>query len=131
MARGTVGAIPPGPRGRDVLEFFGGGSAARMLAFLERTARRFGPISSWRILHRRIYLVDDPDLIQEILVTQQHRYRRDTGATLLRELVGDGLLTRDEPGHRVRRRMLQPAFHREQVATYAGHMVRESERMAS
>ena len=126
----AVQSVPPGPRGREVFDFLGGGSVARTLGFLEQTARRFGPISSFRILSRRMYLVDDPELIQQILVTEQHRYARDTGATLLRELVGDGLLTRDEPSHRERRRLLQPAFHREQIASYAAHMVREAERTA-
>jgi cytochrome P450 len=49
---------------------------------------------------------------------------------LLRELVGDGLLTRDEPAHKERRRMLQPAFHRAQVASYAEMMVAETVRTA-
>ena len=95
------------------------------LPFLVETARRFGPISYFRVLNQRIYLIDEPDLIQEILVTRQHEFVRDTGATLLRELVGDGLLTRDEPAHKERRRVLQPAFHRAQIASYGDAMVAE------
>ncbi|MBV8552398.1 MAG: cytochrome P450 [Acidobacteriaceae bacterium] len=122
--------IPPGPRGREVRGFFGGGSFAGTLDFLDKTARRFGPISSFRLLHKRIYLVDDADLIKEILVTQQHNFERDSGAKLLRELVGDALITREEPDHRERRRVLQPAFHREQIASYAQIMSTESGRFA-
>lgn len=110
--------------------FFGGGSFTGTLDFLETTARRFGPISSFRLLHKRIYLVDDADLIKEILVNQQHKFERDSGAGLLRELVGDALITREEPRHRERRRVLQPAFHREQIASYAQLMPAESERVA-
>jgi cytochrome P450 len=82
------------------------------------------------VLNQRICLVDDAELIKQILVTEQAKYVRDNGATLLRELVGDGLLTRDEPLHRERRRVMQPAFHREQVASYAGAMVSETARAA-
>ena len=121
---------PPGPRGREVFGFFGGGSINRTLLFLESASRRYGPICSFRILHKRMYLVDDPELVKEVLVTRQHEFTRDSGATLLRELVGDGLLTREEPEHRERRRVLQPAFHRDQIAAYAELMVRESERVA-
>lgn len=117
---------PAGPRGREVLGFFGTGGTAGTLAFLERTARRYGPISSFRILHKRLYLVDDAELIKDILVTRQHSFERDSGAHLLRELIGDGLLTREEPLHRERRRMLQPAFHHEQIASYAQIMVNEA-----
>ena len=121
---------PPGPRGREVFGFFGGGSINGTLIFLESAARRYGSISSFRILHKRIYLVDDPELVKEILVTRQHEFTRDSGATLLRELVGDGLLTREEPAHRERRRVLQAAFHKDQIASYAALMVREAERVA-
>jgi cytochrome P450 len=117
---------PPGPRGFQVFGFI-----KAPLAFLERTAREFGPISCFRLLGQKIYLIDDADLIQEVLITRQHLFVRDNGATFLRELVGDGLLTRDEPAHKERRRALQPAFHRAQVASYAGMMVREAERTAA
>jgi cytochrome P450 len=120
--------VPPGPRGLDALGFLGKGKTAGTIEFLERTARQYGPVSSFRILHKRLYLVDDAELIKEILVTRQHSFERDSGAQLLRELVGDGLLTREEPQHRERRRMLQPAFHKEQIASYAETMIRECER---
>jgi cytochrome P450 len=120
--------FPPGPRGRKVLGFLGGGTASGTVRFLEETARQYGPISSFRLLNKRICIVDDADLINEVLVTRQHEFVRDSGATLLRELVGDGLLTRDEPQHRERRRVLQPAFHRAQVESYADLMVDEAGR---
>jgi cytochrome P450 len=101
-----------------------------MLTFFENTARRYGPISSFRLLHKRLYLLDDAELVQELLVTRQHEFVRDTGATLLRELVGDGLLTREEPQHRERRRVLQPAFHGDQIASYATAMMEECERLS-
>ncbi len=122
--------VPPGPRGRQVLGFFGRGSDRNPLTFLRDTARRYGPISYFRILHKHVYVVDDAELIKEILVNQQHSFERDTGATLLRELLGDALITREEPLHRERRRVLQPAFHREQIAHYAQIMSAETARFA-
>ncbi len=123
--------VPPGPRGREVLGFFGRGGDRNPLTFLRDTARRYGPLSYFRILHKHVYLVDDADLIKEILVHRQHSFERDTGATLLRELLGDSLITREEPLHRERRRVLQPAFHREQIAHYAEIMSAETARFAA
>jgi cytochrome P450 len=114
---------PPGPHGSAVLGFI-----KQPLPFLVETARRFGPISYFRILNQRLYLIDEPEWIQDILVHRQHLFVRDIGATLLRELVGDGILTRDEPAHKERRRVLQPAFHRTQIAAYAEAMVTECRR---
>jgi len=122
--------LPPGPRGLATLGFFGAGSAAGVLDFLVRTSRTYGPIAGFKLLGTRIYIIDDPAIAEEILVRRQHHFVRDTGATLLRELVGDGLVTSEEPRHRERRRMLQPAFHRAQIAAYAGAMVGESARLA-
>jgi cytochrome P450 len=122
--------VPPGPRGLAVLGFFGGGSTAGLLRFLESTARRYGPISSFRILNRRLYLIDDADLIQEILVTRQHEFIRDNGAALLRELLGEAMITSEEPQHRERRRVVQPAFHRDQITGYADIMIRHAEQTA-
>ncbi len=126
----TMTTMPPGPRGLQTLGFFGGGSTGGVLAFLADVSRRYGPVAGFRLLNARIYVIDDPSLIEEILVRRQHEFGRDTGATVLRELVGDGLLTSEEPRHRERRRMLQPAFHRAQIATYAAAMIAETIRLA-
>ena len=122
---------PPGPRGLETFGFFGRGLPGGTLTFLEQTARKYGPISSFRVLNKRLYLVDDAELIKEILVTKQHSFERDSGRRLLRELLGDSLVTLDEPLHRVRRRILQPAFHREQIAHYGQIMSAETERFAA
>jgi hypothetical protein len=63
-------SVPPGPRAREVLGFFGRGEEGDRLGFLERTARRYGPVFSSQILNRRIYLVDDAELIKETLVNR-------------------------------------------------------------
>lgn len=119
--------LPPGPRGLSAYRFLGWGSSARALSFLQATARTYGPISSLRVFRQRLVLIDDADLIEQILVKDQHNFVRDRGAILLRELVGDGLLTSDEPRHRERRRVIQPAFHRAQIASYAEAMEQEAE----
>jgi cytochrome P450 len=112
----------------DVLGFFGVRTASSTLSFLQNTARKFGPLSYFRLFHQHTYLVTDPDLIKEVLVVQQHRFGRDVGATVLRELVGDGVLTLEEPRHRERRRILQPAFHRDQVGSYVEIIGNQSRR---
>ena len=120
----------PGPRGFDALRFLGIGSPDGLLAFFAEIARTYGPIVSFYALGQRVVLLDDAALIGEVLQHQQHRFSRDTGAVLLRELVGDGVLTTEDPAHLQRRRMLQPAFHRARIAGYATSMVDESERTA-
>jgi len=88
-------------------------------------------VSSFPLGAQRIVLVDDPASIETILVSRQHEFVRDTGATLLRELVGDGLLTSEDPAHLTRRRLMQPAFHRTRVASYATAIVDETARVTA
>jgi len=117
---------PPGPRGREVLGFFGRGRFPHTLAFLEDTAQKYGPLAYFRLLHQPTFLVTGPEFIKEVLVVQQRNFGRDFSAAILRELVGDGVITREEPLHRERRRILQPAFHREQIASYVTVMASEA-----
>jgi cytochrome P450 len=86
-------------------------------------------VSSFPFGPRRFILVDDAALIEQILVARQHEFVRDSGAVVLRELVGEGLLTTDDPAHIARRRTMQPAFHRARVAGYADTIVSETERV--
>jgi cytochrome P450 len=121
-------APPPGPRGLDVLRFFGGGSFAATLGYFEEVARRYGPIASFRIFGRRLHLVTGPELVREVLVAQQHRFTRANGAAILRDLLGESVLTVDEPRHREQRRLLQPAFHVQRIAGYGTAMLDETYR---
>lgn len=109
--------VPPGPRGAAVFGFFG-----NTLGFLKETAEQYGTFSYFRLLHQHLYLVNDAEIVKDVLIARQSSFGRDLGALILRELVGDGLITRDEPQHRERRRVLQPAFHREQIASYVDAM---------
>jgi cytochrome P450 len=123
--------IPPGPRGLAVTKFFGNGTFEGTLDFLTQQAREHGPIVMFEVLGRRMYLLDDPELLREVLVTQQHRFARATGAGILREIVGTSLITAEEPLHRTRRRMLQPAFHRKRTAAYGAVMTEEARAVAA
>jgi len=124
-------ALPPGPGLAGPLAFVRAAAAGRVLDFFTHLAHRYGPVSGFAIGPQRIVFVNDPALVEEILVTRQHAFVRDTGAVLLRELVGDGLLTTDDPAHLERRRLMQPAFHRARVARYGETVVRETERVVA
>lgn len=120
--------VPPGPGGLG-LGFLASARSGGLLRYFETLSRRYGPVSSLRLGTQRIVFVDDANLVEEILVARQHAFVRDTGAQLLRELVGEGLLTTDDPPHLARRRLMQPAFHRGRVARYAATIVAETERV--
>ncbi len=99
------------------------GNLARMPVFLGEVAREYGPVASWRMPRGRFWFVDEPALIEQILTAGGYDVIKGRGLRRMRRLLGEGLLTSDEPLHLRQRRLVQPAFHRERVAGYAATMI--------
>jgi cytochrome P450 len=96
--------------------------------FLAGVAGEYGPIAHWTILRRHFYFLDDPDLIEEALVLRGRDYKKGRGIERLKPLLGNGLLSSEEPLHLRQRRMIQPAFARERIAAYGTQMVAAAQR---
>ena len=90
--------------------------------FLRDIVRRYGQLVQFKLPWRSFVFINDPDVVKEVLVTQQHAFKKSEGGRALRYLLGDGLLTSEEPLHRERRRIVQPAFHHEKIAAFAQTM---------
>ncbi len=121
-------AIPPGPPGTlfagNLREF-----RQDMLGFYLRMSREYGNLSSLRIGPRRIYLVNHPELIEEVLVHQARNYRKHYAIRMNRLLLGNGLLASEGAFWLRQRRLAQPAFGRDRVAAYGPIMVDFAGRM--
>ncbi|WP_394831554.1 cytochrome P450 [Pendulispora rubella] len=73
-----------------------------------------GPIPVW--------VVNSPALIHRILVTDASHFCKGRLFDKAREVVGNGLALSDGPFHLAQRRLVQPAFHRERLASYVDIM---------
>jgi cytochrome P450 len=115
-------ARPPGPRNLPIL-----GQYASFRkdppGFLARIAREFGDISFYRIGPADIYQFAHPDLIRDVLVTNQHSFIKSRVLQRAKVLLGEGLLTSEVPVHTRQRRLVQPAFHKPRLAAYAETMI--------
>jgi cytochrome P450 len=94
----------------------------KFVPFLTEMTQRYGNLFAFSVPWRSYAFVNEPDAIKEVLVTQQHAFSKSFGTRMLRHLLGDGLLTSEDPLHRQMRRIVQPAFHRETVARYLEQM---------
>ena len=111
--------FPPGPRGGLLL-----GSLPDIrrdpLSFLSRVSAQYGDIAHFRLGPFHVYLLNHPDDIEQVLVTQHHRYVKGRSLSGARRLFGYGLLTSDAAQHARQRRMVQPTFHRVRLDDYGG-----------
>ena len=116
--RGNPGdAYPPGP---SFLPRVLTGKAFRAdpVQVLTENARLYGDLVHFRGFEGHIYQFNHPALIQEIMVDHERHNRRALVMQRARALLGEGLLTSEEPLHMRQRRLAAPAFHRQRIASY-------------
>lgn len=101
------------------------------LEFLERTAREHGDVARFRLPGQTIYLFSHPSAIEQFLVQHKDHVRKDKLTRELSLLLGNGLLISEGSFWRKQRKLAQPGFHRERIATYGDVMVRFAERTIS
>lgn len=112
---------PPGPHPRwPVISFLA--YRRDMAAFLERAAREHGDIVYFKIGPQDVYFLNHPDYIKDVLVTHQQNFIKGRALQRSKRLLGEGLLTSEGSFHRRQRRLAQPAFHRQRIASYADAM---------
>lgn len=87
---------------------------------LSGNAQRYGDLVYFRIPGRELLQVNHPELVQELLVRDAPHHHRNIVMQRSKAVLGDGLLTSEEPLHMRQRRLAQPAFHRHRIAAYAG-----------
>lgn len=99
------------------------------LPLLLECYEKHGPIFTIRILHSNVVIMLGPAANHYITVSHAHNFKwRESHFRDLIALLGDGLLTTDDPYHKRSRRIMLPAFHRERIAASLDAMVIEIER---
>jgi len=101
------------------------------LAFLCRAAMSRGDTFCFRATPRlKIYVLRSPTAIHHVLVAHPDRYlKRSRGYLKLRQFLGEGLLTSENPLWREQRRIIQPGFHRQRISGFASTMTGLAEAM--
>ncbi|HEU5115815.1 MAG TPA: cytochrome P450, partial [Isosphaeraceae bacterium] len=124
----TSARRPPGPRGHWLFGNLRQFKEDR-LRFLDECFETYGDVVSIRLGPIRAWLLNHPDLVEEVLVTKNRLFVKHFALRRTRRTLGKGLLTSEGDFWRAQRRLSQPAFHRDRVASYAAIMVDYAERM--
>jgi len=120
--------LPPGPKGsllKGSIRSFG----STLLDFLRDTAKEYGPLASFRVGPKRIFLASDPDLIDQVLVRDAKHYIKHFGARGFKPVLGNGLVTSEGAYWQRQRKLVQPVFMKARVRSYAPVMADLTEKM--
>ena len=87
------------------------------MKFWSGIANRYGGIARVPLMNgHAVYLVSEPDLLYELLVTNRHKYRKNIRYRAAVELFGHGLLLNEGDSWKRQRLLSQPVFKAEHVA---------------
>ncbi|MBX3065290.1 MAG: cytochrome P450 [Anaerolineae bacterium] len=119
----------PGPKGQPVigslLEWRKG-----QIPFLMKMAHDYEEIARYRLGPLTVYQLNQPELIQEVLVTQAEKFQKaPLDKQIFKPSLGSGLLVSDGDFHHRQRRLMQPAFHSKRIENYAQVMTDYTQRM--
>ena len=117
------GKIPQGPKGKPIagnlLDF-----RRDPAGFLLNAALEYGDVVYLKFANQQIYLLNNPDYIRDVLVTNNRNFIKSRGLQMAKRFLGEGLLTSESDFHRRQRRLAQPAFHKQRINSYA-HVMSE------
>ncbi len=93
------------------------------IRLFEHLAKTFGTIAKYRFMGTYIVFVNDPKYVREILINQGGSFVKERTLQRMKILLGEGLITSDDPIHMRQRKMMAPAFHRQRIMGYADAIV--------
>lgn len=91
---------------------------------------KLGDVSAFKVGGVQAFLINHPDLIRDLLVTNHAKFIKGRALQRAKGLLGEGLLTSEKEFHLRQRRMIQPAFHRNRINEYAKAMIEFGEKMS-
>ncbi len=128
-----VHRYPPGPLNFNAMFGLTWRHAFRLwrntIGFLD-DMRKYGDISFFRLFTVRAYIVNHPDLIRQVLVTERDKFRklpRDVRA--IRQITGRGIIVSEGDFWLRQRRLVQPAFHASRMSHYANVSVQQTQQL--
>jgi cytochrome P450 len=104
--------------------------ARDMLGFAERF-RALGDVVKLRLPPHDVYVLNQPRDIEQLLVVEHERFRKDWTTRILEHIIGQGLLVNEGAAWRKQRRIIQPEFTPRRIDSYVASMTECTERALS
>lgn len=96
------------------------------LKLLIDISHTYGDIAHFKFGRQNVYLLNHPDYIEDVLVTNYKNFIKSRGLQVSKRLLGNGLVTSEGEYHDLQRRLIQPTFYPKRVKSYADMMVKQA-----
>src|SRR5215210_4331349 len=93
------------------------------------TANTYGDIAHFYFGRQHVYLINNPYLIEDILIRNNKNCIKSKGLQISKRLLGEGLVTSEGEYHDRQRKIIQPAFHPNLIKKYGEIMTSYAENM--
>jgi cytochrome P450 len=96
---------------------------------LSTIAREYGEISYFKLGPEHVYLINNPDYIEKVLIYDHRNFKKGKRLQTAKAVLGEGLVTSEGDFHNHQRRLIQPIFHPKQIMIYSNIMTDYAIRM--
>jgi cytochrome P450 len=96
---------------------------------LSTIAREYGEISYFKLGPEHVYLINNPDYIEKVLIYDHRNFKKGKRLQTAKIVLGEGLVTSEGDFHNHQRRLIQPIFHPKQIMIYSNIMTDYAVRM--
>lgn len=96
---------------------------------LSTIAREYGEISYFKLGPEHVYLINNPDYIEKVLIYDHRNFKKGKRLQTAKAVLGEGLVTSEGDFHNHQRRLIQPIFHPKQIMIYSNIMTDYAVRM--
>jgi cytochrome P450 len=99
------------------------------LKTLTEIANKYGEVSHFKAGRQHIYLINDPNHIEKILIYNHKNFKKGKRLQTAKGLLGEGLVTSEDKKHDNQRKIIHPLFLPKKIASYGKIMIDECQLM--
>jgi cytochrome P450 len=86
----------------------------------------YGDLAHFKFGRQNVYLLNHPDYIEDVLVTNYKNFTKSRGLQVSKRLLGNGLVTSEGEYHDRQRQLIQPTFYPKRIKSHADMMVKQA-----
>jgi cytochrome P450 len=115
--------FPPGLKLNLFFYSFNRFRSGNPIRVFQHLADTYGDAAHYKLGQQHVVFLNSPEYVRQILVVQNANFVKERTVQRMKMLVGQGLITSEDPFHRKQRILAQPAFYRQRISSYADSIV--------